>query len=220
MSAFRSLLLLAGVLSAPASAAVVPDVFRITVTGTATATWDHTGAPVPSGDCTTALRAQGASTARFRSRRATLVRFAGGRIKTVELRGLAGTVTFTGTNTLVETCDARQTTTPQPCAETTRRFTGGHTTLSSGGAGVVSVRAPRVGLRRNVCPRQPDEAVALPLGPAPGPLRVRTRTLANHGITRITVTASRTRTKVYEQPESGTLRQTVVWKLTLVRVRP
>lgn len=220
MSTFRWLVLLAGLAAGPASAAVAPDVFQLSVTGTVTSTWDHTAAPVPSGDCTTSIRAQGASIARFRSRRATLVRFAGGRIKTVELRGLAGTVTFTGTNTLVETCDARQTPTPEPCGKTTRSFVGGHTALSSRGAGVIALRAPRVGLRRIACPREPAEVVAAPLGPALGPLRIMTRTLANDGVARITLTASKTRTKVYEQPESGTLRQTAAWKLTLVRVQP
>jgi hypothetical protein len=29
-----------------------------------------------------------------------------------------------------------------------------------------------------------------------------------------------TRSKVYEQPESGTLRQRAAWKVTLTRVRP
>jgi hypothetical protein len=200
--------------AARASATPAPVVFRLTVTGTSTAEWDHTDRRV--GLCATSVRSKGHRAVRFHSLRPTVVRFVGGTIRTVTLRGLTGTVTLTGRNTVTENCGGPEVrTTEQPCAKTTRRFSNGRTTL----AGSVTVRPPRATLRRAQCPFEPDEVVALPLGPAPGPLRIAMRKLGDDRIAKITLKASATRLKEYGEPEAGTLEQRSAWTFTFVRVR-
>jgi len=217
-------ILLAGVLgvaccvAAHASASGAPAVFRLTISGTATADWDHTSAPVAGNVCDVTVRSEGFRTARFRSSRPTLVRFVAGGIQTVELRAIAGTVTLTGPNTVNDVCGQLETHTVQPCAKTTRTFKDGRATLLSTTPGSITVRPPHVSVRAIHCPQEPDEVVALPLGPAPGPLRISQATLANKRFTRITLTASASRRKNYASPERGSLRQRVAWKFTLVRV--
>lgn len=205
--------------AARASAAPPPAVFRLSVSGTSRAEWDHTGAPTLVGGCQITVRSEGVRVARFRSARPTVIRFAGGKVQTAAVRVLAGTVTLSGHNTITENCGGPEVrTTEQSCAKTTRRFKNGRTTLTSSSAGRVTVRTPRVTLRRADCPREPADVVASPLGPAPTPLRISTSTLANARIARITLTASRTRRKDYGDPEAGSLAQRSTWTSTLVRV--
>jgi hypothetical protein len=223
MSALRLLLLTIALAAsgsaAHASAAGSPDVFRLTLTGTATATWDYTSAPLARLECETSQRSVGRRTATFRSTRALLVRFRGGRLETVVAPTLGGTVTLTGTNTQVQNCAGLRTTTPESCTKSTRHFANGRATLSASGSGRIRISSIRVSLQRAQCPREPDDAVASPLGPPPRP-RISTRALADDGVGRITLTASATHRKNYGAPEAGTIEQHAVWKLTLVRVRP
>ena len=203
---------------ARASAAPAPVVFKLTVSGTSTAEWDHTGAPAVDGSCQVAVRSEAVRVVRLRSAKPTLVRFVDGKIRTVSLRNITGTVTLSGRNTVTENCgttDVR--TTEQACPKGTRRFKSGRTTLTSNGAGRVTVRTPRASLRRAECPREPADVAAMPLGPAPGVLQVATRTLANRRVGKITLTASRTRRKDYGDPEIGTLEQRSSWTITFVR---
>jgi hypothetical protein len=203
-----------------ASATPAPAVFRLTISGTATADFDHTSAPVASGACEVSLRSVGSRSASFRSTRPTVIRIVAGRVQKVEVRAVVGTVNLTGENTSNEACSGLETHTAQPCADTTRTFRDARTTLSSTKAGSITLRPLRIRLQRSECPREPDEVVAAPLAPVPGPLRVSTATLANRRIARITLTASASRRTNYGSPEAGTLQQRAAWTLTFKRVRP
>src|SRR5204863_6638536 len=87
-----------------AGAVRAPDLFELTIRGTAVADFDHTTAPVERLECETSSRAQGHRTVVFRSSRPTLVRFVSGRIRPVAVRGLEGTVKLGGTNTETSVC--------------------------------------------------------------------------------------------------------------------
>jgi hypothetical protein len=209
-----------GVLSFAASgagAAPAPEPFLLTISATSVADFDHTSAPVTLLECETSQRAEGARTAVLRSSRPTLVRFVDGRIQTVVLRRLKGTVKLSGTNTANMVCAGMETHTPEPCAKTTRLFADARVTLSSAGRGSITIRPPRVALRRIQCPQEPDDFLALPLGPPPGPLRISLASLRNARTTRITLTASGSRTTTYGAPEAGTLQQRTAWRFTFVR---
>src|SRR6266508_4960805 len=85
---------------------------------------------------------------------------------------------------------------------------------------ILTLRPVRnVRLRTITCPREPADVVRAPLGPIPGPLRISTSALSNNRITRITLTASASRTKTYAPPETGTLEQRAAWTLTFVRLQ-
>ncbi|MFL5951990.1 MAG: hypothetical protein ACJ74M_10345 [Gaiellaceae bacterium] len=225
MSASRLLLLVAAVAVASgaavhASAAPSPEVFQLTLTGTATATWDYTSAPLARLECESSQRSVGRRTAMFRSTRPVLVRFHGGRVETVAVPTLSGTLTLVGANTQVQECAGVRTTTPESCPKSARQFANGRATLLASGPGRVTISSLRLSLPAAQCPREPKDAVASPLGPRPGPLRISTRALADDGIGRITLTSAATHRKHYGAPESGTITQRSVWKLTFVRVRP
>jgi hypothetical protein len=201
--------------AAGAAAAPEPRLFKLTITVTSVADFDHTSAPISRLDCQESVRAEGFRTATFRSG-PTLVRFVGGRLQTVAVRGLRGAVKLSGTNTANAVCDGRQTRTPESCPKTTRTFKDGRATLSSPAAGSIAIRPPRVALSRIACPREPDEVVELPLGPAPGPVHLRAGALARL-TTRVTLAASARRTKNYGSPEQGSVQQRTSWRFTLVR---
>jgi hypothetical protein len=201
--------------AAGAAAAPEPRLFKLTISVTSVAVFDHTSAPISHLDCQESVRAEGSRTATFRSR-PTLVRFVGGRLQTVVVRGLSGAVKLSGTNTANAVCGGRQTHTPESCAKTTRTFADGRVTLSSGAAGSIAIRPPRVVLSRIACPREPDDVVELPLGPAPGPVRLPAGALARR-TTRVTLAASARRTKNYGSPEQGSVQQRTSWRFTLVR---
>ena len=159
-------------------------------------------------------------TASFRSSRATLVRVVAGRVQTVEVRGVAGTVRLSGPNTLNHVCGASETHTMQPCAVTTRTFSDARTTLLSPKEGSISLRPLRLRLRRIRCPQEPDDVVAAPLGPVPGPKRVAVAAFVNRRITRFTVKVSASRHTDYGPHEAGMLDQSSAWTLTFQRIRP
>jgi hypothetical protein len=201
--------------AAGAAAAPEPRLFKLTISVTSVADFDHTSAPISHLDCQESVRAEGFRTATFRSR-PTLVRFVGGLLQTVVVRGLSGAVQLSGTNTANAVCDGRQTQTPESCTKTTRTFGDGRVTLSSPAAGSIAIRPPRVALSRIACPREPDEVVELPLGPAPGPVHLPAGALASR-TTRVTLAASARRTKNYGSPEQGSVQQRTSWRFTLVR---
>ena len=203
--------------AAGAAAAPAPQLFELTISATSVADFDHTGAPISRLGCDTSSRAEGFRTAVFRSSRPTLVRFVAGRIQPVVLRGLGGTVKLSGTTTENAVCAGQETHTPEYCSKTTRTFKEGRASFSSTASGSISVAAPRVALQRIGCPREPNEVVALPLGPRLGPLHVPLATLTNPRTTRITLTASARRTKNYGAPEAGFVQERTGWKFTLVR---
>jgi hypothetical protein len=196
---------------AAAGAAPGTQVFALTISATVRADFDRT-------DCDAGARAAGIRTARFHSSRTALVRFVGGRIQTVVVRGLTGAVKLSGTNTQSVVCGGTTPSEPQPCTTTTRKFANARVAFSSAGAGSITIRSPRVALRRDRCPVEPRDFVALPLGPAPGPLHISLATLTSSRTARITLTASARRTKNYASPEAGFVRQLAAWKFTFARV--
>jgi hypothetical protein len=200
---------------AAGTAAPEPRLFKLTITATSVADFDHTSAPISRLDCQESVRAEGFRTATFRSG-PTLVRFVGGRLRTVTVHGLRGAVKLSGTNTANAVCGGRETNTPESCPKTTRTFRDGQVTLSSPATGSIAIRPPRVSLRRIACPGEPDDVVELPLGPAPGPVHLPAGALARR-TTRVTLAASARRTKNYGSPEQGSVHQRTSWRFTLVR---
>jgi hypothetical protein len=202
-------------LAAGAAAAPEPRLFKLTISVTSVADFDHTSAPIPRLDCQESVRAEGFRTATFRSR-PTVVRFVGGRLQTVVFRGLRGAVKLSGTNTTTTVCNGRQTHTAESCPKTTRTFRDAQATLSGTASGSIAIRPPRVALGRIACPREPEDVVELPLGPAPGPVQLPVGALARR-TTRVTLAASARRTKTYGPPEQGLVQQRTSWRFTLVR---
>ena len=206
----------AGVRAAPG-----PELFELSVSGTAHAQWDHTDAPTTADGCERSLRSRGTRDVRFRSSRPAVVRFVGGRLSPADVRSLTGSVTLSGPNTLNETCGATETHTPQPCAKTSRSFAGGTVHLSTTKPGAITLGPLRIAsLHRSGCPREPDDVVRAPLGPLPGPVRIPPATVANAKIIRITLTASASRRTTFGQPEAGKLTERAAWTFTLLRQRP
>lgn len=209
-----------GVCFAASAAGAAPgsQQFRVTVSATSVAEFDHTGASVTALDCESSRRAMGFRTAVFRSAHATPVRFVGSRLQPVVLHDLRGTVRLAGANTANQTCGSGgETHTPEPCPTTTRGFRDARVAFRSAGPGSITAGTPRVTLRRSRCPSEPDEVVAFPLGQAPGPLHFSRALLDNPRTKRITLTAGASRIKRYGEPEAGIVRLRTSWKLTLVR---
>lgn len=205
---------LAGSAASGAGAAPAPQVFALTIRATTVASIDHTDVPIPSGECTTTNRAEGPLTVHFGTRSPVLVRFVGGRLQPVTVAPLDGTAVLTGTNLLEEKCAAELPTwSTEYCRKTTRTFRGAKTTLRATRSGGIAVGPVRVRLRPIACPREPNELRQAILAPTPGPLRVRPRLR----FTRITLTASARRTKIYGSPENGILQQRTAWSFTFVR---
>jgi hypothetical protein len=196
---------------ATADAAPGSQVFALTISATIRADFDHT-------DCDAGSRAAGIRRATFQSSRPARVRFVGGRIQTVVVSGLTGAVKLSGTNTQPVVCGGTTASEPQPCTSTTRRFANGRVAFASAGAGSITIRTPRVALKRDSCPAEPNDFAVLPLGPAPGPLHISLATLTSSRTSRITLTASARRTKNYASPEAGFVRQRAAWKFTFVRI--
>jgi hypothetical protein len=204
-------------MASSAGAAPAPDVFALTIRATVVADFDHTTAPVGSGDCTTTSRAQGSLTAHFGTRRPVLVRFVSGTLQLVTVRPLDGTAVVAGTNEVVKVCPPLQTPSPELCRRTTRTFRNARTTLRGSGPGLIVVGSIRLSLRPIDCPREPDELRRAPLAPVPGPVHVSTKELANARTTRITLTASARHTLTYGPLEAGVLQQRSKWTFTFVR---
>ena len=207
------------VFAATANAAPEPATFKLSISGTAHAEWDHTAAPVPAGDCVRTTRSEGFRDVRFRTARPTVVRVVDKRVLAATIRRLAGTVTLAGANTVTDMCGAESRQAIQDCATTRRSFGKGTVSAVSRRAGSLTFgRIRNTRLRTSTCPREPAEVVSTPLGPVPGPLRISTSALANPRIARITLTATASRTVTYGPEASGTLEHRSAWKVTLQRV--
>ena len=205
---------LASLAAGGAAAAPAPQVFALTIRATTVADIDHTGAPATSGDCMTTNRAEGPLTAHFGTRHPIVVRFVDGRLQTVTVKPLDGTAVVTGTNLREESCAAGLPTfTPEYCRRATRTFRSAATTLRGTRPGTFVIGPVRVALRPIACPLEPNELRGAILGPTPGPLRITPKPRS----TRLTLTASATRTKIYGSPETGILQERTTWTFRFVR---
>jgi hypothetical protein len=208
----------AGLASAGAFAATRADVYLLTVSGTASAQWDHTAAPVADGACTMTLRTEGIRTVRFKSR-PTRVRIVGGRVVAVNLRGIRGTVTLAGAETTDRKCpDGTDTSQIADCIRSTRSFAGASVRLSSPSRGRL-VFGPVRGARPAVadCPDEIAPVRRAPAGPSPSRINLPTR--LSHPRTRsVKSRVTFERKDPFAAPEQGTLQQHIVWTLTFTRV--
>ena len=200
------------------SAAPGPALFRLSISGTAHAEWDHTTAPAQVGDCTRTVRSEGIRDVRFKTAKPAVIRAVNGRLSTVDVRRLTGTVVLAGANTTSDVCGPEGREVVADCVRTTRRF-GTATIRAVGGPGSLALGVVRnARLRTSTCPRELADVARAPLGPVPGLLHVSTANLANERIVRITLTASKTRRVTYGPLEAGMLTHRSAWKLTLERV--
>jgi hypothetical protein len=207
--------------AAHASAGPAPMLFKLSIAGTAHAEWDHTRAPAPFEGCNRTIRSEGIRDVRFRTNRPTIVRVAGGRLLATTLRGLAGSVTLAGANTLSDQCGAERREAIQDCATTTRSFARGTIGLVGVRPGLLTLRPVRnVRLQTITCPLEPVQVVRAPVGLVHGPLKLSTATLANKRFTHVTLTASISQTTRYGPLEAGTLRQRSSWKFAFARIQP
>lgn len=195
--------------------------FKLSVVATGHAEWDHTRAPVPFGACTRTIRSEGIRDVRFRTTKPKVVQVSGGRLLATTLRGLVGTATLSGANTVTDECGAERQEAIQDCATTRRSFGRGTVGIVGERPGSFTPRRVRnVRLRASTCPLEPVQVQRTPVGWIQGPLKLSTATLANKRLTHITVTASTTRTTKYGPVEQGTLEQRSRWTFTLVRIQP
>ena len=213
--------IVAGIVAAHAAADPAPMRFRLSIVATAHAEWDHTRVPVPLAECDRTVRSEGIRDVRFKTATPVTVRVAGGRLLAVTVRGLAGTVTLAGANTVTDVCGADHREAIQDCATTARSFARGTVGLVGEEAGMFTIRPVRnVKLRASNCPLEPVQVQRAPVGPIHGPLKLSTVTLGNKRFTHITVNASSTRTTKYGPVEQGTLKQRSRWTFTFKRIQP
>jgi hypothetical protein len=195
-------------------------VYLLTVSGTASAQWDHTGAPTVDGACSRTFRTEAIRRVRFKSR-PTRVRIVGGRMQPVVVRGIRGTVTLAGAETTDRDCpDGTGSSQIADCIRSTRSLTGGSLRLRSPGRGRLAaglVRGARLAIAN--CP---DEIAAIrraPGGPSPTAIRLPVDKLTNPRARGVTSRVSFQRNEPFAAPEEGTLQQRVVWTLKFARVK-
>ena len=199
------LLGVACVVAAHASAAPAPTLFRLTIVGTAHQEWTLTGAAVVSGDCRRTETSAG-------------TRSACRRVLPVDVRGILGNVTLVGTNTTDEVCGGKTTSNIDDCAQTRRPFTGATVHAASPRPGVVAFKGvANVRLATTDCPREPADVSGRPLGPPLNLVRLPKGTVTGQKLSRINLSATRSRRKVYGSPEHGRLVESVEWTLKFVR---
>jgi hypothetical protein len=206
-------------LAAGASAAPTPTLFRLTLAGTARATWTYTGAPSDDGSCETTETSEGTRTAKFRSAE-VVVRIAGGRVLPTDLGGVAGTVSTVGSNSTERTCGGVGRATIADCVASKRSFVGAKVRVEGSREALAIGAIRNLRLRRAICPFEPPQVESRPVGPVPSPLRLPARTLTNGRIARLTLQASATRRTTFASPEAGQLDERSDWTLTFVRVQP
>jgi hypothetical protein len=208
-------------LTAHASAAPAPALFKLSITGTANQVWSHTAAPKENGKCSRTELSEGIRSVRFRTKAPALVRLVGGRILPADVRNLTGTVTLAGANTIDERCGDVGTSRIADCVQTKRSFAGARLRVSSPRRGFLELGTVlNVRLRRSDCPIEPVEVTRRALGPQLSALRLPAEVLGQRPVARITMRASRTRTTSYAAPEDGRLQERAEWSLTLVRAKP
>jgi hypothetical protein len=193
-------------------------VFVLTLSGTASAQWDHTSAPTPADACTKTERTEGIRSVRFRSK-ATRVRIVDGRL-VVGLGGVRGTVKLSGAETTETTCPGGGGSAEiRDCITSTRSFSGAAVRLSSPVRGRLSL-GPVRGVRLAVADC-PDEVAAVrraPAGISPMPIRLPVDKLANPRNVSVTTRFSIRREDPFPRPASGTVEQHAAWTLTFKRV--
>lgn len=205
-------------LAARASAAPAPTLFRLTVVGSAHEEWSFTAAPVTEGDCRRTNTSEGIRDVTFRTQRPVTVRISGGRVLPVVIHGIAGTVTLGGANRTDRFCGPTGTSQVADCAQTKRSFAGASVRAASPRPGVLTLRSlGSVRLATAVCPTEPADVVARPLGPLSKLLRLPKEALQERRVARITVGATRTQRKVYGAPESGQLDERSTWTIRFDR---
>jgi hypothetical protein len=192
----------------------------LTVTGTASAEWDYTGAPTPeSHECSKTERTEGLRSVRFRSR-PTRVRIVDGRLIGVDLRGVRGTVTLGGAETTETTCPAGEGSAEiRDCITTKRSFTGAAAHLSSPARGRLAfgaVRGVRIALVN--CPDEITAVRRTPAGLSPNPIRLPLHKLADPRTRNVVIRVSIQREVPFAAPEAGRLGQRALWTLTFHRV--
>jgi hypothetical protein len=203
-----------------ASAAPAPTLFQLSITGNATARWTHRGASEQSGNCTRTVTSEGIRNTQFRTAAPVVVRIRDGRVLATDLRGLTGTVTLSGANSIDENCGGVDSGRIEDCVTTKRSFSGGRTRVSSPRPGFLDLgRARNVRLRAADCPREPAEVRQRPLGPPLRTLRLPEEALNEQRVASMTVRATGTRRTTYVAPEAGTLRERTEWRLRFVRAK-
>jgi hypothetical protein len=205
--------------NAGAFAATHADVYTLTVSGTVSAQWDHTGAPTVDGDCTRTFRTEGIRSVRFKSRPAR-VRIVDGRMRAVDVRGIRGTVTLGGAETTDRKCpDGTGSSQIADCATTRRSLTGGALRLSSPARGRLAF-GPVRGARLSVadCPNEIALVRTAPAGPSPTSIRLPLDRLSNPRTRKVTSRVSFRRNDPFIAPEEGALEHRIVWTLTFTRV--
>jgi hypothetical protein len=207
--------------AAGASAAARADLFVLTLAGTASEQWDHTGAPTPENECSKTERTEGLGSIRFRSR-PTRVRIADGRLIGVDLRGLRGTVTLGGAETTETTCPGGGGSAEiRDCVTSVRRFAGAAVRLSSPARGRLAFGAVRgVRLARVDCPDEIAAVLRAPAGPSPNPIRLPLDKLTNPRSRSVVIRVSGRREVPIAAPEAGSVKQGAAWTLTFTRVAP
>jgi hypothetical protein len=137
----------------------------------------------------------------------------------VDVRGILGTVTLGGANTMDEVCGEVGTTNTADCAQTRRAFTGATVHVTSSRPGVMVVGGvANVRLATADCPREPSDVRSGPLGAPLNLVNLPKEALMEAKLARINLRATRNRRKVYGSPEQGSLVETIEWTLKFVRV--
>ena len=191
----------------------------LTVSGTVSAVWDHTGAPTADGDCTRTFRTEGIRSVRFKSR-PTRVRLVNGRMQAVVVRGLRGTVTLAGAETTDRKCpDGTGSSQVADCINSRRSLAGGTLRLSSPSRGRLAfgpVRGARLAVAD--CPNEIAPVRQAPAGPSPAVIGLPVDKLSHPRTRTVTSRVSFRRNDSFAAPEQGALQQRVVWTLTFTRV--
>ncbi len=205
--------------AAGASAAPRADLFVLTLTGTASAQWDHTGAPTPENGCSKTERTEALRSVRFRSkpRRARIV---DGRLIGVDLRGIRGTVTLGGAETTETTCpDGVGSAEIRDCVTTRRSFAGAAVHLSSPSRGRLAFGpVRRVRLARVSCPDELAAVLGAAAGLSPNAIRLPLQKLVDPRTRNVVIRVSIVRRVAFAAPEAGQLEQRASWTLTFHRV--
>lgn len=205
---------------AAASAPSATDIFELTLSGTASAEWDYTTAPVLEGTCTRTERSEGIRKAVFRTRRPTRVRLVDGRIRPADVRSIAGSISLRGAWTTDTRCGDGGPAVIRDCVTTRRTFAGGALRLSSPAAGRLAFGPVRgVRLRKVLCPPEPAAVTRAPLGSVPQSGRLPLGKLTAARTRRVTLTFTFNRTRTFDPPEAGQLEQVAKWKLAFERVK-